>query len=350
LARAALLNVLILLWLVSLGIAAAVLLVMMGLIVARILSGRRALREQGYRRRLVPVLLGGQSEPADEDAPKRLVADLSVELIQMVRGGDRAAFVDTATRLGVPEQLRRRLDSGSARERVIAAEALAQFPDEASRDRLLAALDDRNSDVRLTAAMALAAAGHAPEVRSLVDRLSLGVEENSLIIVSLFEEIARQRPWEIKELVLDDGVVEGVKAAAIEALAASGDYSLVPLINRLALDAAPDSDALPRYLRVLGTFAHPGGTDAVRAGLGSPNWWVRAVAAQSAGQIGILGTITDLAALLDDAHWWVRFRAAEALTKMGEEGLAVLMDRAQRGEPRAREAAALVLAERGMAA
>jgi HEAT repeat protein len=337
------------LWLVSLGIATAALLVMLGLIVARLLGGRRNVREEGQRRRLIPMLLGGESGGA-ETAPKRLIADVSVELIQMVRGGDRDAFIGNATRMGVPDQLRKRLDSGSARERILAAEALAQFPDAASHDHLVAALEDRNPDVRLAAAMALAVAGHAPDVRVLIDRLSLGVNENSLIMVSLFEEIARQRPGEIKDLVLDDSVVEGVKAAAIEALSASGDYSLVPLINRLALEASADSDALPRYLRVLGEFAHPAGTEAVRAGLASPTWWVRAVAAQSAGQIGIADTMTHLAALLADQHWWVRFRAAEALTRLGDAGAALLHEQADRGDPRAREAATLVLAERGMTA
>lgn len=336
-----------LLWLVSLGIAAAALLVMVALVVARLLGGRRNLREEGQRRRLVPILLSGESGGA-ETASKRLIADVSVELIQMVRGDDRDAFIGNATRMGVPDQLRKRLDSGSARERIIAAEALAQFPDAASHDRLVAALGDRNSDVRLAAAMALAVAGHAPDIRVLIDRLSLGTDENSLIMVSLFEEIARQRPEEIKELVLDGSVVEGVKAAAIEALSASGNYSLVPLINRLALEAAADSDALPRYLRVLGEFAHPAGTEAVRAGLASPAWWVRAVAAQSAGQIGIADSMTQLVALLADEHWWVRFRAAEALTKLGDAGAALLREQADLGGARAREAATLVLAERGM--
>lgn len=337
------------LWLVSLGIATAALLVMLGLVVARLLGRRRIMRDEGQRRRLIPMLLGGESEGI-ETAPKRLVADVSVELIQMVRGGDRDAFIANAMRMGVPDQLRTRLDSGSARERVIAAEALAQFPDAVSHDRLVVALEDRNPDVRLAAAMALAVAGHAPDVRMLIDRLSLGVHENSLIMVSLFEEIARQRPGEIKELVLDDSVVEGVKAAAIEALSASGDYSLVPLINRLVLDSRADSDALPRYLRVLGEFAHPAGTEAVRAGLASPTWWVRAVAAQSAGQIGIGDAMTQLVALLADEHWWVRFRSAEALTRLGDAGAALLHEQADLGEPRARDAATLVLAERRMSA
>lgn len=334
------------LWLVSLVIAAAALCVMLALIVARLFSVRHDRANAAERKRIAPMVMAGDLASIDGPVDPHLLADLSAELIDMVRGDDRAAFVASATRMGVPDEFRSRLRRGNARQRVTAAEALAQFPDSVSRDSLQNALDDRNPDVRLAAAMALAAQDAAPPARTLVDRLSLGTRENSLVMVGLFEEIGRTRPDEIRALILDEAVADTVKAAAIEALAGTGDYSLVAPINDLALETDPASPALPRYLRVLAQFEHPGGTAAVRAALDSPGWATRAAAAEAAGRIGIVDARGALAGLLDDHHWAVRFAAAEALAKLGPPGLAMLGEAAASDQPRAREAAALILAER----
>lgn len=334
------------LWLVSLVIATAALCVMLGLIVARLISVRHDRARAAERKRIAPMVMAGDLASIDGPVDPHLLADLSAELIDMVRGEDRAAFVASATRMGVPDEFRSRLRRGNARQRVTAAEALAQFPDSVSRDSLEKALDDRNPDVRLAAAIALAAQDTAPPARTLVDRLALGTRENSLIMVALFEEIGRTRPDEIRALILDEAVAGTVKAAAIEALAGTGDYSLVAPINNLALESDPASSALPRYLRVLAQFEHPGGASAVRAALDNPAWATRAAAAEAAGRIGIIDARGALAGLLDDHHWAVRFAAAEALAKLGSPGLALLNEAATSDQPRAREAAALILAER----
>lgn len=334
------------LWLVSLVIATAALCVMLGLIVARLLSVRHDRARAAERKRIAPMVMAGDLASIDGPVDPHLLADLSAELIDMVRGEDRAAFVASATRMGVPDEFRMRLRRGNAHQRVTAAETLAQFPDSVSRDSLEKALDDRNPDVRLAAAIALAAQDAAPPARTLVDRLALGTRENSLIMVALFEEIGRTRPDEIRALILDEAVADTVKAAAIEALAGTGDYSLVAPINKLALEADPASSALPRYLRVLAQFEHPGGASAVRAALDNPAWATRAAAAEAAGRIGIIDARGALARLLDDHHWAVRFAAAEALAKLGSPGLALLNEAATSDQPRAREAAALILAER----
>jgi HEAT repeat protein len=278
-----------------------------------------------------------------------LLATLLVELIQLVRGSDRERFVEAATRLGVPERLRHHLNSGSPRVRLAAAEALAEFPDDQSVERLREALRDRSSDVRLSAALALASVGKTPPARELVDLLGIGTTENSLLTVGLFRDIAARRPEEIKSLIVDEGVPANAKAAAIEALSASADYSLVPLIASLALTTDADDPALPRYFGALGAFAHPAGERAVKRGLGSPNWEARAAAAEAAGRIGLISLGPQLRELLADPLWWVRFRAGEALARMGKDGAQLLHQAARFSPEPGRTAAVLTLAERGIA-
>lgn len=338
------------LWFVSLGIAAVALAIMFSLLGARLVLGWTGRAREQEKKRLVPLLLGARSKGRlGKRSRGDLLATLLVELIQMVRGSDRDRFVETATRLGVPNRLRNQLNSGSPRIRLAAAEALAEFPDEATVKRLLAALRDKSSDVRLAAALSLASVDRAPPARELVDLLGIGTTENSLLTVGLFRDIAAHRPAEIKGLILDDAVPADAKASAIEALSSSADYALVPLIASLAVTSDSEDPALPRYLRALGAFAHPAGERAVKRGLGSPSWEVRAAAAEAAGRIGLSTLGAQLRELLADPIWWVRFRAGEALARMGEDGAALLRQAAKYSPEPGRSAALLTMAERGIA-
>jgi len=326
---------------------------MIGLIVARIINHRRDSYRKAERQRLVPMLLEADFDPLLPNASKpssALLANLAIELIQMVRGSDKETFVAKAFQLGVPLTLRHRLEHGSPRVRLAAAEALADFGDPSSLEQLHATLDDRNADVRLAAALALAAVGDAPPVRDLIEKLGLGSKETSMLVVSLFQDIAANRPHEIKALISDPKTNIAVKVSAIDALSASADYSIVPLIADLVLKAEPGAEEIPRYLRALGAFAHPAGSDAVEHALASTSWWVRSAAAEAAGKIGMSAASSRLAALLDDPEWWVRFRAGEALTRLGPAGQHLLSDVAREGSQTARIAARLTLAEHGIPA
>lgn len=337
-----------LLWSVSLALAGAALLIMSGLIVARLFTDRRAGTLAARRRTLIPLLLGNASDEAMRaSVPKgsRLLTDLAVELIHLVRGEERDRFVATSARLGVTDNLHRTLAHSSVRARVVAAETLAHFSDSLTTDALEAALEDKNANVRLAAALSLATSNRAPDARRLIDLLGLGTREQSMLIVGLFQEIGRTRPAEIRGLIDDSSVPPAVKAAAIEALSASGDYSLVPSIVELALAADPAGEELPRYLRALGAFQHPAAAPAITHWLGAPTWWVRSAAAEAAGRVGLVDTAGTLTALLDDSDWWVRFRAGEALVRLGEPGRQLLADCSRRGTERARSAARLTLAE-----
>jgi HEAT repeat protein len=345
------LSLLALIWWLSVALAVLALLVMALLVVLRLLTARRERKWAARRRQLVHRLLGGELTPADEleRLPSDLVADTFVELIRLVRGGERDAFVLQAAGLGVPRHLARRLRLGSARERLLAAQSLGQFPGEDTGALLQGALADRNPQVRLAAALSLAETGHCEDIGELVGKLGLGSAEASTLAVTLFRSLSAERLDEIKGLVTAPGVPVTVRIAAIEALATTGDYSLVPAITQLAIHAPDDSVELPAYLRALGLFAHPAARPAVLDGLGRRSLAARAAAAGAAGRIGLVEFAGRLALMLDDREWWVRFRAAEALLRLGAPGVQCLRKQAREGSPRARTAAASMLAEHHLA-
>lgn len=344
-------SALLLIWTVSLVLAVAAVVVMGGLVLLRLVSHWRRDRHLAARRRLTPLLLAGEQINPElfRRVPDHVIADLSLDLMQLVRGPERAAFIASATQLGVPERLARRMRAGAARDRMKALQGLAQFDDMSARDALRRALGDRDRNIRLAAAQALADKGEAFELIDLVEQLELGTGQSSRLAVSLFASIARSRPQEISALVLQLNQNSEVRVAAVEALAETGDFSLVPVIADLALAARDGAEELPRYIHALGQFGHPSGAQAVRLALSSGSLAARAAAAQAAGRIGMIDAADALAAMLGDAEWWVRFRAAEALVAIGAPGIARLRTAAARGGGVAAEVAEAILAEKGVA-
>ena len=339
-----------LVWWVSLALTAMALLVMTCLVLARLASGRRGKLRRSRRRELVGRLLSGQVLQPEQlgRLPPDLLAEIFVELIRLVRGEERQSFLDQAVALGVPQYLGRQLRRGTARERLLAAQALAEFESESSEDLLRRALTDRNADVRLAAALSLAANGHTDSVEELVAHLRLGSLEDSTLAVTLFRSLAADHADELKALLTKEEINVRVRVAALQALASTGDYSLVPLVTQLALDAPDEAIELPDYLQALGLLGHPAARPAIAGGLARSASAARAAAAGAAGRIGLVEFAGRLAEMLDDPEWWVRFRAAEALLRMGEPGIVLLREKAVQGTGLARDAAASILAENRM--
>jgi HEAT repeat protein len=340
-----------LIWDLSLLLAGLALVVIVSLVVLRALSTSSRNRLLASRRRLAPLLLDGDAAPGRgiDDIADSVVTQLTLDLIQLVRGAERTQFILKAAELGVPERLRRQLRSFSRRRRMTAVQGLALFDDPASRAALMDALGDRDDDIKLAAAVALARGETRPGLDELVARLGLHDERSSLLTISLFRHYADYAPDEVQELVLDLDLPLSVRLAAIEALANTGDYRLVPAIVKLGLRAPEHSEELPRYLHALGRIGHPAAREAVLAGLASSSMPARVAAAGAAGRIALQESADQLVVLLGAPEWWVRFRAAEALLQLGDAGVAHLREVAEHGDEPAREAATTMLAERGIA-
>lgn len=338
---------LLVLWQLSLFLCSVALLALAAILLARVVSEGRETRRETERRRVSRLLLGPSEEapsPPQGGIERDAAARVALEMAELVRGPDREALLSNAERLRVPNILLRKSVSRVPQERLLAAEALALFP--TGRTRVREMLRDRNPDVRLGAALALAQNQAAPPAADVVRQLGLGTRERSLLVASLMRDLVDADPASVEDLIFDPGLPVAARLAAADALAASGRIEHAPLVARMAEEAGQDDDLLPRIYHALGRIGHPSGHGAILDGLSHPAWAVRAAAAQAAGTNGLADAAPGLGRLLDDGQWWVRFRAGEALWRLGSPGRAVLADIARDGSPVAREAAARTLEER----
>ena len=335
-------------WDFSLLLCAVALLTVAALLLARAVSGSSARQREEVRRRLLPAMLRGDAVTTDTRLSRKVAAILTLELAELVRGSDREALIASARSAGAIRELRRGLRSRAPQNRLVAAEALALFP-ECAEDLNRLVSTDPNRAVRLGAALALAQEGNAPAAGQLVRSLGIGTAENSLLVVSLMRDLVKADPHAIEALLYDLELSDTAKLAATDALAESGAVDHAPLVAWMAEAAGEDSDLQPRIFRALGRLGHPAGHDAIMAGMVSPVWQVRAAAAEAAGRSRLKRAVDRLSELLDDDEWWVRFRAGEALSRLGGAGRLMLQRTALDGAPIARAAAKATMRERGLA-
>ncbi|MBX7497010.1 HEAT repeat domain-containing protein [Qipengyuania sp. 6B39] len=313
------------------------------LVLARVLGERKDRKQEDLRAELLPALLGDDF-PAQRLTGTRLdvAATLTSELAEMTRGTEREALLSRADAMGVPELLVRRLHSRSAQTRLVSVETLSLFDDQINET--CRALDDRNADVRLGAALALAQRPDAPSPETLVEKLRMGSEEHSLLLVSLMSDLVDRDPGSVAALLFERNIPVEAKIAATDALAqGGGEYA--PLLAYMARESFGEPDLQPRIYRALGRNGHPAGADAIAAGLDSPEWTVRAAAAEAAGRIGAAEVSDKLGRMLADEAWWVRLRAGEALLRLGPRGIAALREAAEAADQTVRSTALAMLAE-----
>lgn len=334
-------------WQASLLLCMIALLALASILLARLFSERRDARRLEERRRVSRVLMGMSDEPVDPPSrhlERREAARLTLELAELVRGADRAALLANAEQLRIPRVLWERSVSAAPQERLLAVEALAMFP--SGRERATQMLRDRNANVRLGAALALAQNEAAPPAGTLVKQLGLGTTERSLLIGSLMQDLVTNDLASVEALLADREASDAIKLVAVDALAASGRAEHAPLVVQMAEQAAQDDELLPRIFHAMGRIGHPSGHAAILQGLLHPAWAVRAAAAQAAGKSALGDAAAPLGDLLGDGTWWVRFRAGEALWRLGPLGHAVLERIAAGTDEIASRAARLTLEER----
>jgi HEAT repeat protein len=332
---------------VSWTLCGLAMLAVLGLVAYRVFANRHLEMLRLERQHYIELLRtdGDSADIAPSARANDVLTDLTLDILELVRGDEKTRIAERAAKSGSVERLRWRLRRGDVRTRILAAATLAHFSDEATRQALTVALDDRNSTVRLTAAISLAQSGHAPAPLEVVRKLGIDDRELSLLSLTLLLEIARARVEDVRALLRHSQVKPPVKAAAAQALAMIDDFAAVPIVAALAEDCGPAAAELPHYLSALGEFGHPDGATAVEARFVSPSADVRAAAASAAGNIRTVSALDGLERLVGDSDWWVRLRSAQALLRFGDLGAQRLQRLAvQAGEP-ARETAELILAE-----
>jgi hypothetical protein len=245
----------------------------------------------------------------------RIAIDLLSEMSELIRGENRDQVLQLYKKAGIERWLFRQLRFGRTEQRRLAAEALRLFPAGPTIAALTVALDDRDPEVRLTAALSLAQLDALPFVSTLVTKLVEPTRQQSLLLHRLIESIAVNRPYEVLELASGTLAQPFLRPIAITALAKAGHLELSKVIGNYILDSDPEVRAAALAgAASLGDF---GAKDHVKAALADPVRFVRVRAIDAARRLELTELIPQLVPLLQDEDWWVRFRAGEALLELG---------------------------------
>jgi HEAT repeat protein len=339
-----------LIWTLSIVLCAISLLVMAVLIALRIFAQRRLREDAAARQRVLRALITF-SEDKNEDAllaslrsiPPRVALDAGFEFLALLRGDEHARIIHLFIRAGLQDHIAVQLRNGNEAARIHAAEMFAVLPAEFGTAALLRALDgDSSREVRIAAAISLCELRALPPLQTTLRKI--GVRgQRSRRLVELFKCFPPERVQELQDYAARIEETPFVRAAAIEALAQSGDYNLAGFFISAARDRSGDVAAAA--VRALARLGDPDTVAILAEAMRSSDWQVRADAADGAGRFASPQLIEPLVQLLDDEAWTVRYAAAKAIRLIAPDGETALRDIASGESSRRQRTASLTLSE-----
>lgn len=339
-------SVLLAIWTTSVILALWAVLSVVSLLVLRVLRERQARRRAEMRDRLKASLSALLAEdatvPAKPETTGHGFLAVALELLMQVEGETRDRLVELMRCNGAEGRLRRALRRLNQSKRIAAAEALRFFPSLENQEALLAALRDKDGDVRIAAAASLIAQGAPVPLGSLLPQLTRK-GAMPVRLGQILRDYCDRDADAVAVVARDASLHAFIRAKAVETLAATGDARHVSAIQSLVLSPEPDLRAAA--LRAFGKLPNPRSRDAIAMCLRDESWFVRAAAADTAGRLGLYELVPLLVPLVDDDEWWVRFRASEALETLDAAGRSALREMAKLGSDRQRRQAALTLSK-----
>ena len=307
----------------SIVCAAALVAVVFAVIAGRLLREAWQRREARERVVLQPTVLGWMdTEPAlvvlPADRRKRLsLVKIAGELAPKLRGADREAILSVLVHHGVAEVAQRDATSRRAVTRLRAAATLDVLARAESSQTLIAMLDDRDRQIRITAARALGRIGQAPAVSPLMDGLAMGRLPANTVSMAIVRIGPAAAPSLLNQLRSPNPHVRAVATQLLGNLEASDAlFDLIDLLDdpnvQVAAAAAESlgrlrlSSAVEPLLTRLGT----------EYASGVPNIDFCIVAVHALGLIGSRRAIPILTDSLNRSHR-LSTVAAAALESMG---------------------------------
>jgi HEAT repeat protein len=340
------------LWTTVAAIAASLLLLLytLELRLRRRLRERRRARVIAHWRAVIADAVTGAAHTPASAAPKLRRGErqeflrLWVYTRSMLEGAAADRLIALAEKLGLREFVRAQANQAHLGTRLLAMQALGYLRDAESIAKLVAATDDANPLVSITAAEALAAIDPARAVALLIPKIParrdwprthvfnlLQRAGSGLLSEPLYRYVRTAADEDAAYLLQFAEIVEfDVRdAIAVELLRSSSN----PELLAAALKAATGHAPVPRMDELL---AHPA-------------WYVRMQAAKLVGRIGRTEDAGRLETLLADEEWWVRFRAAKALAGLpGVRAIDLERIRARLDDAYARDILEQAMAEAGV--
>lgn len=343
-----------LVWVAALALTAAALAWMLALIALRARHDRAAARRAEDRRRIelafVDLLLGRcdlERALGPYRTQAQLMAERLLDLLSLVRGGDRDVVLEAYRTLGLDAAMRARACRGSSAGRLCCIEALAAFPGRDTELALQRVAAGASPKLRLAALQSLKAVGGTLAIGAVVEGLATDRLELSELTAEFVRELATSDPQATLAALRPRGLSAQLRALLVEGLGASGDYSVLACLIEHAGHAEPHVRAAA--VTALGRLMHPSAEAAFAVALEDESWVVRCAAAEAAGAAGLSVLAPRLVQRLSDPIWRVRYRAAAALAELGPAGEAHLRRALAAAVEPACSAASFALAERAAA-
>jgi HEAT repeat protein len=189
-----------------------------------------------------------------------------VQILNLVRGSERDRVVRVARSMGAPAMIERRLQRAPVRLRILAAEALAAFPDESTLRVLDRARRDADVRVRVTGLRSYILIGGHIAIAELV---KLWEDQGGNRQSSLAEVVRRavaERPEEAVALLRELSASDRVSVVLIDALAAARIAEAALLVAGVARTSAA-ADIRAAAVQALGVWAHTASPDATELAL-----------------------------------------------------------------------------------
>lgn len=235
-------------------------------------------------------------------------------LIQLVRGDDRERLFAISENAHLFDETLSQLDSPIVVRRLESVRELELFGSPACVEGLKRCMArDKNAEVRLHAAVALANLDQAPDCQELMTMLDLGRGPLTKMHVGLFRQIAARDCAAIVALSEDEAFCDQ-RAMLVDALGWTENFNVLTTLERHGHDADPEVRCAA--LRAARRIGHPAASSWVASALLDPSEPVRIQAVQACGDLGLRDTVPILLSLAQNPSWWVRTRATEALDKL----------------------------------
>lgn len=273
-------------------------------------------------------------------------SQLAAEEVSQLELSLRLDVIRSLEEQGVIAHFLRETKSPLKWSRAHALRLLGELKIPASVPALLAALEDRDPDVRNVAARSLGKMKLQAAEEALVGLLGKHEQSVSARIAAICIEMGpRTAPLLIRSL--RDGTPKA-RFWAARILGEIRDGRAARSLGDALLDPEPDVRSAAAW--ALGAVAERSTAGMLETALRDPVWFVRAHAAEALGKVGDPVMATPLGRMLEDRSWWVRKNALDALVLLGEPAKPALLLALESGDRFARDCAAEGLASLGIPA
>jgi HEAT repeat protein len=241
-------------------------------------------------------------------------SQLASEEVSQLELTTRLDVIRSLEEQGILKRFLREVKSPLKWTRAHALRVLGELKVPASVPALLEALEDKDGDVRIVAARALAKMRLQAAEEALVGLLGKHEQAVSARIAAICIEMGtRTAPLLIR--ALRDGKPKA-RFWAARILGEIRESRACRSLGDALLD--PDPDVRSASAWALGSIADRSTGPIVETALRDPVWYVRAHAAEALGKIADTSMAATLAHQLSDRSWWVRRNALDALVRLGE--------------------------------